>query len=296
MSGMAISAVDNSILLLGKFAYVLFYLFGWQFMNALGGLIGDSMYLLDRQKREITKAELTTLLGSRLKESIEDVTRKSFQNYYKRLTEMIFFGALTKRRVERIIRAEGLENLDRALSKGKGAILLLSHFGSFLLPLPFLGFKGYKVNQITGKQIHSSLLAERGWVWRKKEADKLPIMFLQANTFFRPVYKALNNNEILVIAFDGRDSSRWVTTDFLQRKARFSPGPFELARRTGAEILPTFTIREKRGFHKLILKPRTFSELFASYIARYPCHFGMVLYKLRQMKEAGMGAPFFLEN
>jgi len=210
------------------------------------------------------------------------------------------------------VHAEGLENLDIALSRGKGVILLLSHFGSFLLPLPFLGYRGYNINQITGKQIHTSLIAERMWRWRKKDADKLPINFIQADKFLRPVYKALMNNEIVVMAFDGRDGSKWAVTEFFERKVRFSTGPFELAKNTGATIIPTFTIRMKNGTHKLVLESpfkltnvnqtesallydtRRFAKLFARYIEESPSHFGMVLYRLKSMLKMGGDSPFFV--
>ncbi len=315
MRRLAVLVIDIALLLLGKGAYIVFYLLGWRFIYKIGRLTGDVNYLLNARKRRIIQNEIAMLFGSRFdREKVKDIAKRSFENYYKRQIETIFFGCLDKQTVEKMIHSEGLENIELALSKEKGVIILLSHFGSFLLPLPFLGYRGYKVNQITGKQIHTSLISERIWKWRRREANKLPIKFLQANTFFRPAYKALNNNEIVVVAFDGRDSSRWVTTDFFQRKARFSPGPFELARRTGAVILPTFTIREKNGFHKLVLKPsfslaywpdqeqaiaadiRNFSELFTRYIEKYPCHFAMVLYKLISMNEEGIGNSFFVDE
>src|SRR3989304_656950 len=81
------------------------------------------------------------------------------------------------------------------LNRRKGFILPLPHFGPFLLPLPYLGFMGYRVDQVTGGQIHASLAGERFWEWRKREAEKLPVRFLQVGRFLRPLYQALGGNE-----------------------------------------------------------------------------------------------------
>lgn len=238
------------------------------------------------------------------------MARKTCEHFTMRLFETAFFGALDRRSTETIARAEGIEHVDAALARGQGVILLLSHFGSFLLPLPFLGFRGYTVNQITGKQVHHSLLAERIWLWRKREADRLPVKFRQVDRLLRPVYQALRDNEIVVIAFDGRDSTHWALVDFFERRARFSTGPFELARRTGAAIVPTFVVREPGGRHRIEfleeLKLSTatpngealredvdeFARLFSSYVAYYPCHFGMVLYNLRRAPQNSATALF----
>lgn len=300
MRSFAILLIDITIWLSGKILNLLYYLLGSRFIYLTGKLTGDFFYFLNSRERKITETELSSFFGNRFdRVKIKDITRRSFENYYKRQIETIFFGRLGKQKLNRIVHAEGIENLDMVLSEGKGVILLLSHFGSFLLPLPFLGYMGYKVNQATGKQRHASLIAERIWVWRKKEADRLPVKFIQVDKFLRPIYEALGNNELVAIAFDGRDGSNWVTVDFFDKKVSFSTGPFELARRTGAKIIPTFIIRNEDNTHNLVMEPPfklsdnpdldkavtadtiNYTEIFAGYVSRYPCHFGMALYKLR---------------
>lgn len=306
--------IDITIWFFGKIVYLFYFLFGWRFVCLTGRLLGNLMYCTDKKKRNTTKTELAALFGHRFTpEEIDDITRRSFTIYYKRQVETSFLGAFTQERMNNIMHVEGIENLDNALSKGKGIILLLSHFGSFLLPLPYLGYRGYKINQVTGKQIHVSRIAERFWSWRKREADRLPVRFLQVGKFLRPVFDALDRNEIVAIAFDGRDGKKWIEVDLFERKVLFSTGPFELARRTGATIIPTFVIRDTNDIQKLVLEPaftlsadsdikmalssdtRRFAEHFAEYIAAYPCHFGMILFIMRQLQKEGAAHPFYSE-
>lgn len=300
MKSIAKIFIDITLMAAGKTAHVLYYFFGLGFASLLGGLFGDLVYKANRRLKISVRKGIAETFTEFDENKIKYVLRNSFKHHYKRQAETIFFGALNKDRINNLVYASGIEHIDSALSKGKGAILLLSHFGSFLLPLPFLGFRGYKVNQITGRQRHSSLIAERIWAWRKKEADRLPVKFIQVDRFLRPCYEALQRNELVAIAFDGLDGSKWSEVDFLGTKVRVSTGPFELARRTGATIIPVFVIRNKDNTHRLVFEPalklsdnhkaqdaasfdaRNFAEIFSAYIKRYPCHFGMVLYKLKK--------------
>jgi KDO2-lipid IV(A) lauroyltransferase len=284
----------------GGLLYGLFRILGWPFVSLTGGAIGRVLYLAGGRRRSVTESEIQMLFGGeRSVAEIRDIAKRSFDNYYKRHMETFFFGSLDRKRVDNLVEVRGLEHLDAALGQGKGVMLLLAHFGSFLLPLPFLGFRGYKVNQVTGRQQHGSLLAERFWLWRKREADRLPVSFIQVNKFLRPIFEAFGRNELVAIAFDGRDSTSWAETDFFGRNVKFSTGPFDLARRTGAVIIPTFMVRRPDNTHTLVLEQpfalapgsdakaaaaedtRNFANLFAGYVRKYPCHFGMVLFKLR---------------
>lgn len=296
--------VEAALNLGGGILYLLFDLLGWPFVYRIGWIVGRLAYYFAPGRREQVEAELGRLYGPDVDTAkIRAITKKSFENYYKRHVETLFFGRLDRGKIEKIVTVKGIENIDLALSKGRGVILLLSHFGSFLLPLPFLGFRKYKVNQITGRQMHASFLAGKIWEWRSREAARLPVSFIQVDRFLRPVFQAVKRNELVAIAFDGRDAANWAEVDFFGTTASFSTGPFELARRTGAAIIPTFMVRRDDDTHLLVLeKPfalvpatdekaaavndtRVFAKLFADYVGRHPCHFGMVLHKLYEQTD-----------
>jgi len=313
MRRLIVPVIDLVLLGWGKVAHFLLWMFGWKSVFAGGHIAGSIVHRLNGRTRRETEEQIKRLFGDRFSDAeVSVIAKRSSENYYERQAATFFFGSMSKPLLERLMKVHGLENLDAALSKGRGVILLLSHFGFFLLPLPFLGHRGYKVNQVTGKQLHANLFFERFWTWRKNQADRLPVHYLQVDSFLRPVFKALANNEIVAIAFDGRDSQNWVIADLFRQKVRFSAGPFELARRTGAAIIPTFVVREQTGKFKLVLEPelklsddsdrrgalekdtRHFTAIFARYLVEYPCHFGMILRKLGASENAGDQNAFFV--
>jgi len=290
--------IDAGLWVFGEISYFFYRVMGWRRIASTGRFLGRVICRLDAKRREALAQEIRLILkDEKDREVIMQVTRRGFENHYARITETFFFGRLSKDILDEMVEVRGMENIDKALSCGHGVILLLAHFGSFLLPLPYLGHKGYKVNQLTGKQRHKSLIHERVWVWRKRDADRLPVKYIQAERFLRPMLNALKNNEILCIAFDGRDGTNWTPVNFLGRKAMFSAGPFKLARKTGAVVIPTFVIRNQDDTHLMLFEkpfdlPRTtvsdlkqtvaddtdrYTQFFSDYVKKYPCHFGMTL-------------------
>lgn len=295
-----IRLIDTCICVFGGISYFFFRVIGWRKISLIGRFLGRVIYHIDATSKESLAKQMHRILkDENNKEKEMNATKKCFENHYARIIETIFFGRLSKKILDEMIEVRGIEYIDKALSYGNGAILLLAHFGSFLLPLPYLAYKGYKISQLTGKQRHKSFIDERIWVWRKHDADRHPVRYIQAEKFLRPMLMALRNNEILSIAFDGRDGSNWTLVDFFGQKAMFSSGPFRLARKTGASIIPTFVIRNSDDTHLLIFEkpfdlPQTsftdlkktaaydtsrYAEFFSEYVKRYPCHFGMALLK-----------------
>jgi len=55
----------------------------------------------------------------------------------------------------------------------------------------------------------------------------------------RPALECLNRNEVLGLAFDGGGGRSWTGVSLLGRNANVSIQPAQLARKTGAVILPT---------------------------------------------------------
>lgn len=273
-------------------------------------------YIFAGRIRRETHDELRRCLSSRYPEkSFWRMTLQSFEIYMKRNFENLFMGKLTADVTGEIIHIEGIEHLDSALKRGKGVILLLSHFGSFLLILPALGFRGYRINQIGGppQLKHHRPIHQRIFEMMEQEYNSLPVTFFRSDKSMYSVIRALKNNELVAVAFDGREGNKWVPVKFFGQTAFFAPGPVRLSRTTGATILPTFIIRQRDNTHKLVIERpfelkddgatnegflsaniQRLAEVFEGYITRYPCHFGVIFQRTRERAEKGsVSMPFF---
>jgi lauroyl/myristoyl acyltransferase len=278
-------------------------------------LCSYGLYYGSAKIRALTYRELKNCLGDQLGErELRKAVRRSFEMDMKRRCEELMLGRLTKGAVEKMVAIEGLEHIDAALAKGKGVIILLSHFGSYLMVLPALGFRGYRINQIGGSPDlkHHRPIHRRIFESREKECSRLPVQFMRSDSDVRAVVRALQKNELVAIAFDGRAGKDWVKTKFLGRTAYVGQGPVRFAAITGAAILPTFIVRNKDNSHKLIIeKPfelegfddkatfisvniQKLATIFAEYIRKYPCHFGTILSIHRRRADSNIAEKPFI--
>jgi lauroyl/myristoyl acyltransferase len=283
----------------------------------LAGLLSFPTYHLAIRRRKILREELKRLFGPRFNEyEIQKIIQRAFGIYLKRQVENLVFDRMTEDNLGRVIIVKGWKNFHRVEKARKGVIILLAHFGSFMLPLPFLGYKGYRVIQVAGKPLihHTGFFGRRLFEERKRQSDKMPIQFFLSDRYLGPLVKALRKGDIAVIAFDGRTGGEMVPMRLLNRTAQFSTGPFKLAHRTGATLLPTFVIRGADNRHRLIFEPpihfendqgrenavessmKEFLSLFENYLLRYPCHFAMTLFSSREEAIHGLNPPLFIDG
>lgn len=282
----------------------------------LAQLIGILVYLFALKRRKILERELILSLGRNLPyKKTKEIVRQSFKNFYQTQLELFLYPGLNPDRVKEMVQIEGKENLDLALKRGKGVILLFSHFGANQMIMPAIGYNGYKMNQLSGSAKHWLRLApERANRINRKILElryhyeqSLPARHIDVFGSLKPAIRCLKGNEILGIALDGGGGKKQLALSFLGRKAFFSAGAIELASHTGATILPTFILRQPNGRHKLIIHPQMeldtsdghystqkFVKLLEFYIQRYPCHYAQFLWLAHKFTQ-GTETPFFAD-
>jgi lauroyl/myristoyl acyltransferase len=166
--------------------------------------------------------------------------------------EVLRYPALNPSTIDGTCVIEGREHLDAALAEGRGAIVLIGHFGANQMIMPALGHVGYRMNQLSAPPpVWAEILRDTRTtpLWRKVlsrrwELEKrLPVRHINVFRFLRPAFEALGRNEVLGLAFDGGGGKKWVKVDFLGRKANLSVQPAQIWQKTRAALLPTYVIR-----------------------------------------------------
>lgn len=260
--------------------------FIYGFAEKLGGL----GYLFAKRQRKIALETLLIAFGTdKSQEELEEIARTCFIFVAKAGIELLFLmdrPNLLKRRVK----IEGRENLDNALSKRKGVILVSAHFGNFPLMLAYLSLLGYQtagiMRPMRDEKVEKIFLAKRTRLGIKTIYSQ-PRTACVNNTL-----QALRNNELVVIPIDQNFGSGGVFVDFFGRKAATATGPVVLAQRTDAVLLPCFIIRQPDDSHKIIFEPalnleqgkdsqetvliniQRLTGIIESYIRKYPAEWG----------------------
>jgi len=236
------------------------------------------------------------------------IAKKACQLYVKRQLEDLFASKIDAATVHRLVSIKGRSALDQTVKKGKGGIVLVSHFGSFRMILPALAFNGYRINQLVGNpnlkyhhKVHRYLFGQL-----KKEYNAIPVKFIRTDLSIRPAINALKNNEFVVIAFDGREGNDWVEVPFLGRTGKLSAGPVRIAAMTGAVLIPTVVVRKPGDRNEIIIHPPfeilpdsskermilrntiRYVKIFEKYMRKYPCHFAMTVKLHQERYEKGI--------
>jgi KDO2-lipid IV(A) lauroyltransferase len=151
------------------------------------------------------------------------------------------------------IELEGRENIDRALTWGKGGIAVSAHLGTFTLIAAKLSASGFHLTWILGGQPHPRLAQ----LWRKmgEKAGAEFIVIDSLYTFHKAILRCLHKGDVVGFVCDENQKQGGVPVQFLGRVMALPVGPAVYHLKTGAPILPMFIIRQKDRRHKVIIEP-----------------------------------------
>ena len=307
--------------LLGDAAGALSYRFG---PKALASLNRDQFLKLTNmlaQLRMTTNqpeqmAELRALFPERPKRFYRHVQKESARLRVLNELEVLRYPTLNAHNIHAVCGVLGLNHLDTALAKGRGAILMIGHFGANQMIMPALGYRGYSIHQLSAPPtVWADILPERSnRLWRHKLVlrwgleQSLPVKHINVFKFLRPAFACLRANEVLGLAFDGGGGTEWLKVPFLGRQMNISAQSFQLWQKTKTTLLPTVVLRHShQATHQVIISPplewedaedpllhnaKRYVDRFSGWVQQFPCHYLPFLQMRRQVRMTDI-SPFF---
>lgn len=263
--------------------------------------------LVQRLGDEEMKDELRRIYAGReLPRPEADILRDAHQLTLFNEIEVLRYPFLNPDTIAGTCAIEGRDHLDAALKKGRGAIVLIGHFGANHMIMPALGHVGYRMNQLSAPPpVWAEILREtrttRLWekvLARKWEMEKrLPVQHINVFRFLRPAFECLERNEVLGLAFDGGGGKKWVEVDFCGRRANLSVQPAQIWKKTGAALLPTYVYRAPgESHHRVVITEelpwqgdvqaslQAFVRIFEQWVWRWPEHYLHFLQMRRRVR------------
>ncbi len=216
--------------------------------------------------------------------------------FYKAGRGAIEIGAFTVRPylIKETFSFEGnsRENLDAAFKEGQGVIGISAHFGNFPLMLLYLAQMGYPTNAIIRPSRDE--IIEKDFQASRSRLGLKTVHSYPREACVAQSLKALRDKELLVVLLDQNTGSKsGVYVDFFGQKAGTATGPIIFAMRTGAPLLPIFTLRQgDSDRHKLVIEKHFYLEqkatdeetiqynvqkltnIIEGYIRKYPAEWG----------------------
>lgn len=255
-------------------------------------IVAKAAFNIAGRQREIAIESLTLAFGTqKSKAEIQKITFDCFETMAKIAIEFMLFTERPSL-VDKYVTVEGLENLDKALAKGKGVIALSAHFGNFPLMLTKLSMDGYKTTAIL-RYMRDPWVNQ--YFHSRREALGVSSIYTQPRKeCVEKSLETLRKNQILFVQLDQNFGTGGVFVDFFGRKAATAKGPIVFALRTNAPIIPMFIYREDGNLQKVIIEPEVeivegkdpeetiqlnaerLTKIIESYIRRYPADWGWI--------------------
>ena len=212
--------------------------------------LGKAAFKYMDKYRGIALANLDAALGPD-EERNTRIAREVFRNLARNGVEWLKMMSISKQDLLSLVaEIEGFDRLEKALQKGKGVIVVASHFGNWELMPIYLRAMGYK-GAVIARRIYFDRYDKLICSLRNKFG---PIVIYRDESP-KKILKVLRGNGILGILADQdiRDVEN-VFINFFGMPAATPVAPVKLAFATGAVLMPWFMLRRPNGRYKLIIE------------------------------------------
>ncbi|MGA2192311.1 MAG: lysophospholipid acyltransferase family protein [Nitrospirota bacterium] len=215
----------------------------WLFRSKSGDIVSEQVRNLDHILGDSVSAPEKT-----------KIIKTLWRRHGRFLLDLFRFERMSDKQIKKIVTEfQGVEHIHSAVEKGKGAIILTAHLGHWELGgilLKYLGFKVNVVQYLYDSERQNSLLD------KNKQIRGIKIIDSDDPTGFAiSVHNALRRNELVAIQGDRDLARNGVRVNFFGHPAWFPKGPVLLAMKTGAPLIPAFTIMGRNGRYQPVAEP-----------------------------------------
>ena len=221
------------------------------FCYAVARRLADLYSVRAPADREAVQRNLSAVLG---REPTRQEVREVFRHFAMYLVDFFRFSRLTKKKVARWIRLEGVEHMQEALRRGKGAIGLTAHLGNFELAGAVLALLDFPVYAVVFT--HQNPRVDAFFSRQRSRVGVYSIRVRSQNqrALFHASLAALEKNGILALVGDRDFFGNGLEFPFLGKSVKIPRGPAAFSVRTGAPIVPGFLVREGGGSYRFVLE------------------------------------------
>ena len=215
-----------------------------------GAGLGRFAYAVDRRHRTIALTNLAASLPGRSEAERRDVARAMFEHFGSLLFELLKFDSYTPEQMRAAVDVEGAERVREAYAQGRGVLFFTGHFGYWEI-----------------QAIVQPLVVEPVAVLaRPLDNPALDRMLLDIRTrtgntvinrqgAVRKVLRELQANRAVALLIDQHlHTPDAVYVEFFGRPAATTSALAALALRTGAAVVPVFSLPLEGGRYKLVFE------------------------------------------
>ena len=245
--------------LLLRLLHVIILILPYRLAVFLGNFFGGLAYHVLLKYRKIALENLRgAFRGEKSEKELRRIAKGVFRNLGMTGAECLSLHKFNRESVKRLMVEDDFRPIKDVLSKGKGVIIIASHFGNWEMS-SICGANFGLDATIIGKRIYyppyNKFLASI------REDKGVKILYRDDKNILRKSLAVLKANNVLGIVVDQDiDSVDGVFVDFFGRPTYTPTGAATMAMLSGAPLLPTFTVREKGKIRLLVDRPIYFEK------------------------------------
>jgi KDO2-lipid IV(A) lauroyltransferase len=211
-------------------------------------VLGEAHWAVAREKRRRLERNLGRM-GLAPGPALRAAVHENFRTHYVSQLLVFVYPRLTSQSLDQLVEFAGLEHLDAALAKGRGAVLVQAHLGPEQLALAGLSLRGHRVMQIGWANDAGLSAVGRGVSLRLRQRCEaaIPGEMLDARAGLLPAFRVLRQNGLVLCAGDGAGWAErlggHVPVTLCGQKVFFPTGAARMALGSGAALLPLFVVR-----------------------------------------------------
>ncbi|GMT42469.1 MAG: acyltransferase [bacterium] len=214
-----------------------------------------SAFLFWKSRRKVTVENLAILFPN---ETVGKLKKTAFNVYMKWadfLAEYPLMARLKSQDNDNLIRVKGMEKLMEAYGRGKGLIIPTAHYGNFEWMNAALAAKGLPVRCVIRA-------VDNPYIDRLLNGIRIEagVTRIKSRYAVREIMREVRRGGVVTLATDQNASANGVFIKFLGRWAATVKAPAVLQLRTGAPIIPVYSVRENDGSHTVHVLPEIIIE------------------------------------
>ncbi|MGE3728673.1 MAG: lysophospholipid acyltransferase family protein [Candidatus Sericytochromatia bacterium] len=197
------------------------------------------LYKLSRHRSFIQK-NIRSALSLSPKEQTA-LAHKHLENLLDSIVTLLRFRLFAQGSEPVAIEVEGYTHFLEAHAQGKGVILVSAHLGCWELFPAVLGQAGFEVHALVQRP---SVPAFDQFFKQSRAYARVQTAYNDTLSGLRPILRALKQGAVLGLLIDQHGESNQILGDFFGHRVSMPEGPYFLAKKTGALIVPVFTYRQ----------------------------------------------------
>ncbi len=236
--------------LLVKFLFIIFKAVGYKSASNIGFFIGKNVGNFFRKKKSI----IENLHKSKITIGISDnqFVDNILGNYGRILAEYPFLRDFRKNKLEKFIKIDGLENLDKIKNNEKPAVFISGHFNNFELMAMKIEMHGINLAAIY-RPLNNIFLNKTMERIRTQYICKNQIRKGRSGT--RKILENLKNGNSIALMIDQR-VSEGIKIDFFGNLASTTTIPAQIVKKYNCDLVPIYIERlEKYNFKMYVSQP-----------------------------------------